>query len=1003
MHISTIIYFLKKYPLPCINNTIALKSFPLLLLLFFPLVVGAQLQGKAWGDSLLLELPKAKEDSNKVNILTKLTYFMGDNDPDAAVRYGQQALQLARSLSWEKGIAQANHVISLAWYAKSELDSTMKYATTAQKSFEALHDKRGVAISLGTISYVWQQRSDFAKAIAVLLQLQAIAESMGDEKLLEACYGGLGNSYFELKDYQLSLSYHQKALEKSQALNDKFGVSGCLSNMGNIYSLLGNNKKALEYLVRAVGIDEESGEMRAAATHRCNIGNVYLTQKSYADAIGQASKVLQIGTDISDPEAISRSLLLLGSAHLGIAEDVTGKLPGGISRDKKINVNKALGYLQQSIVKAKETGDLVLMADVYEALSGAYLLSGRPADAYDNYVERTKLKDSIFSSDNKLKIAALETKRETELKEKQIEINKVQAKEKQNEQLFFVVGIALLLAIVFTVVRNYNRQKRTNAQLETSNKKLAEEKLRSDSLAADLTESIIHKDELTRQLERSAAMKSKFFANISHELRTPVTLLTGMLELVQDGNAAGGNHGKLKVAYDSSRKLQNMVEEILDLSKLEIGKSTLNIRIREIAPLLKRMVYAFETLIEKEQLALEYNTISLDGRCIAIDENKFEKIINNLIYNAIKFNTKGGWLKVTAASSADGMNAIIHVNNSGIGISMEDVPHIFERFYQGDTSMAKAQGAGIGLSLVKEFTELMGGTVAVSSDPVAGTTFTLTFPFAQYQKEEEPAPDEVLIASPEGWEQLWGKQTILLVEDNAEMRYYLKEVLGDKVTLAEAGNGKEALQWLENNTPDLIISDIMMPEMDGREFISRLKGQDAYKKIPVITLTALADKESQVDMLRLGIDDYIVKPFNASELRVRVFNLLSNMQERRQFALQPSEPGDIPAESTEADVFRNKIKELVLSKIKHINVSVFDLAYELAMSERQLYRTAKSLTGCTPAQLIKEIRLQKAYELLLSGDIYKVEDVANRVGFETPAYFSKQFLERFGKRPVEFL
>lgn len=393
----------------------------------------------------------------------------------------------------------------------------------------------------------------------------------------------------------------------------------------------------------------------------------------------------------------------------------------------------------------------------------------------------------------------------------------------------------------------------------------------------------------------------------------------------------------------------------------------------------------------------------MDGVHVAMDEDKFEKIINYLIYNAIKFNIKGGWIKINAETSADGHSAIVRVNNSGAAISKHDLPHKFERFYQGGTSAAKAGGAGIGLSLVKEFTQLMNGTVQVSGIPETGSTFTLQFPIVQKGEKEAPADEELFEAPSEDWERLHEKQLVLLVEDNTEMRYYLKEVLGDSVTLAEAGNGKEALQWLESNIPDLIISDIMMPQMDGRELINRLKSEDAFKKIPIITLSALADKENQVSMLRLGIDDYLVKPFNAIELRVRVFNLLNNMQERRQFALQPSEPGDISLEGTEADEFRNKIKEFVLSKIKNINVSVFDVAYELAMSERQLYRTAKSLTGCTPAQLIKEIRLQKAYELLLSGDIQKIDDVSRRVGFDTSAYFSKQFFVRFGKRPTEFL
>jgi YesN/AraC family two-component response regulator len=241
------------------------------------------------------------------------------------------------------------------------------------------------------------------------------------------------------------------------------------------------------------------------------------------------------------------------------------------------------------------------------------------------------------------------------------------------------------------------------------------------------------------------------------------------------------------------------------------------------------------------------------------------------------------------------------------------------------------------------------------------------------------------------------------VEDNAEMRYYLREVLAGKVDLAEACNGREALDWLKEKTADLVITDLMMPVMDGEELITHLKSADAYKKIPVIMLTALADTKNQLNMLRLGIDDYIVKPFSAPELRVRVYNLLHNLEERRRFDAAPVDPDDIPIESPEAQMFRERIIAFVLKRIRNSGVSVYDLAFELGMSERQLYRLAKTLTGCTPAQLVKEVRLQKAYELLLGGTIQKVADLTKQVGFEDIDYFARQFYDRFGKRPTDFL
>ena len=254
------------------------------------------------------------------------------------------------------------------------------------------------------------------------------------------------------------------------------------------------------------------------------------------------------------------------------------------------------------------------------------------------------------------------------------------------------------------------------------------------------------------------------------------------------------------------------------------------------------------------------------------------------------------------------------------------------------------------------------------------------------------------------WEQFRHRQRVLLVEDNAEMRYYLKEILNGKVDIAEVKNGKEAIEWLSSNTTDLIITDIMMPEMDGHELVAALKTSKTLRDIPIITLTALADINSQADMLRLGVAEYIVKPFSPVELNVRVYNLLNINAERHEYIVQQPQAPDEPTEQVDpnqAEEFVDKLRAYVEGHIKD-DIVMKDLAGSLALSERQLYRLAKSLTGYTPAHLVKEVRLQKAYDILLQGDVYKIDDIARRVGFDKPSYFAQQFYERFGKRVQEF-
>lgn len=921
-------------------------------------------------DSLLSELSSNRynntNDTNKALLFWSLSKLYVDVNHDSSNAYAKKGLILSEQIGYKFGMGLCLEMLG-KYNSHYSFNSSLAYSFRALKAYEDADRKWHIANILGEIAGV----------------------------------------YYNMEQFQIALGYFEREKAVFETIADSNGLATTYHSIAGTYQSMGQSQNALPYELFALNYFEKNGNNHQLRSVYLNLGLNYAGVKQYSKAVYYSARSVRMAEAFQSrayvlPEALKER----GYIHFLIAIDSTTVLhPDSLLQtNRKANLELAIHYYRQSYALYKQSN--IVHIEILERLYTALSRAGNYKEALWFYQQYGAVRDSQYSVKKQLQAAAQAVKREEELKIKQIEINNIQAIRKRDEQIFYIIGISLLSVIIILILRNYNRNLRTNELLERTNKELEEKKIKSENLALSLQESLIQKDELAAQLEKSAAMKSKFLANISHELRTPVTLLTGMLELMRDKNVSEKeaivDKRKLNVAYNNSRKLQYMVEEILDLSKLENNQLKLNIKAAEIAPMVKRMVYAFETFIQKEQLNLIFSDTSCTGLFAAIDEDRFEKIINNLIYNAIKFNTRGGTIKVILQPLVENNSALISINNTGAGISAEDLPHIFERFYQGDTSKAKAEGAGIGLSLVKEFTLLMGGTVDVVSTVESGTTFTLEFPMVEKGDIEEAIPD-IAPENIEVWDHFPERPTVLLVEDNIEMRYYLKEVLNGKVNLAEAGNGKEALKWLETNKPNLIISDIMMPEMDGQEFVTILKSNERYKKIPVITLTALADKDSRIGMLQMGVDDYIVKPFNAAELRIRAYNLLNNYTERLLFIQQPAEPDDIQAESKEAEELRKKITDFVLARLKNVTISVFDIAYELALSERQLYRLCKSLTGYTPAQLIKEVRLQKAYELLQSGDICKVEDVSRRVGFETTAYFSRQFFERFGKKPTEFL
>ncbi len=744
-----------------------------ILLFYFsllPFLASGQWKGQAHIDSLLTVLSSGKfkdrEDSVKIALLNDISFEYATTSPDKGLTYGFLALALAEKLGLSNWTGITSMAVASSYFVKANYPKALEYDLKALKIFESNNDLQQKCKVYSNIGNLYRRTKQRAKSLKYFEDALKIAEELRDKNAIGKNLSAIASTYQEERNAEKALEFSQKALPVLREAGDKFSEISCLLTMANIYSDVTDFVKAKELYLR----------------------------------------VLEENKKLDNPQIWASGYGSLGELLLSISRNPAFK---GSEAEKKAGFKEGISYLTKAIKYSKKIDDAEATIEFTKYRSWGHSLLGEYKDAFEDLIEYYAVKDSLFSNDNKLKISGLETQREADLKLNQIEINKLQARESRNERVFYIVGIGLLAGLIIVVLRNYYKKQRINTRLETAIKQLQDEKSKSDALAQSLKESLVQKDELAAQLEHSAAMKSKFLANISLELRTPVTLLTGMLELIRDNQKTDDKRiaQNTEIAYANSRKLQYMVEEILDLSKLEIGESKLHSKTREIGPLLRRIVFAFETLIQKEGLTLDYNDKSATLSA-SIDESRFEKIINNLVHNAIKFNKRDGWIRVTVYPSPDGKSIVIEIGNAGAGIAAKDLPHVFERYYQGDTSKARADGAGIGLSLVNEFTTLMDGMATVTSSAEHGTIFTLRFPVAVKNAVEEIMPAEPEL--PEiAWSHFAHKPTVLLVEDNAEMRYYLKEILGGKVNLAEAGNGKEALKWLEKNTPNLIISDIM--------------------------------------------------------------------------------------------------------------------------------------------------------------------------------------------------
>ena len=537
-------------------------------------------------------------------------------------------------------------------------------------------------------------------------------------------------------------------------------------------------------------------------------------------------------------------------------------------------------------------------------------------------------------------------------------------------------------------------------------------------------EQLQHQAERLRELD---AVKARFFANISHEFRTPLTLLLGP---IQDAGREGDLErlrAHLPLMQRNAERLLGLIGQLLDLSKLEAGGMQLHAREVDLVPLLRQLTAAFSSRAERQGLTLVFDAEVETLPCY-VDADKLEKVVLNLLSNALKFTDRGGKvrLRLTQRRADTGAWAEITVQDTGRGIPVEELPRLFDRFHQVEDGTTRPhEGTGIGLALARELVELHHGTITIESTEKFGSTFTVRLPLGRAHLQpsdlaEPPGPGAAphrmvhapLLLEGDGTDTKdrqeppllaqGDRPTVLVVEDNVDMRAYLKSHLSPHYRVAEAAHGKAGLEVVRSLRPDLIISDVMMPEMDGYQLCRAVKADPALGHIPVVLLTARADDESRLEGLEIGADDYLAKPFNAEEMLLRVENLI---EIRRRLHAHFSGrvvvgASQVVVSSTEA-AFLEQVRDVIEAHLGDTHFGVERLADEVGLSTRQLLRRVKETAGLTPNGYIRMLRLERAAQLL-EQRAGSVSEIAYQVGFNQPEYFSKLFRQVFGIPPSEY-
>jgi signal transduction histidine kinase/ligand-binding sensor domain-containing protein/DNA-binding response OmpR family regulator len=538
-------------------------------------------------------------------------------------------------------------------------------------------------------------------------------------------------------------------------------------------------------------------------------------------------------------------------------------------------------------------------------------------------------------------------------------------------------------------------------------------------------------------LQNLDQLKSRFFTNISHEFRTPLTLLMSPLKRLQE-DPTSGSPELFGTMARNARRLGRLIDQLLDLSRLEADRMPARWRHGDWCQYLKALTSSFNALAEQRGIVLSSNWPDRTEPAW-YDPDLLDKVLVNLLSNALKFTHTGGEITLTVGADPDihphvwpgqseeteleGEARIMNltVRNTGSHIPLEDIDNVFDRFHQvAENTDFGDLGSGIGLALVKELAEWCGGKVGVQSDMLTGTTFTVALPLYQSAppgemipaKEEDSQAKEIPereLAPEETGDDLEDQPdselpSVLLVEDNADLRNYVREELSDEYQVLVAVNGKSGLELARREIPDLVLSDVMMPVMDGLELCRELKEGDLTNHVPVILLTAKAETSSRKEGLQIGADDYVAKPFDMEELRIRIRNLI---EQRRLLAerynqLEVARPGRVsnPVPSAD-DRFLDKVREIIAANLEDPDFRVDGLCREIGMSRTQLHRKLKAVSGRSAGDFLRAERLNKAAEMLSLGE-NNVTGIAYSVGYRSLSQFAKAFREQFGMAPSDF-
>jgi len=899
---------------------------------------------------------------------------------DSALVLGNQMLDLAQKKNNIKFEVEANTLIAKIYFEVKEISKGEEIYNKGLELAKTTKDSFLYAEKLFDLGYMYSKYEDYTNAFKTLQKSEKLYRELGDPLNEGWSIVHQGFIYRDLGDYKEAEKYHLKHLQLSKEYGIKKSISAANGNLGEVYHKMGDLPKSIEYWKKAIRLSKEINLEQYANVGTGKLVEIYIIEKQFSEATKYLNEYIAVTDKFPVPKYEKDYLMKIQLWKCQI--DYGFK-----------NYAKALKECEECL-KINKINNWNLESGLFKSLYEVNKNLNRPAIALDYFEKyqiaiddekkdkaRTEIQSIVFN--NQIVADSIAQAQEKEILNMAYEEGL--RKKNQEKNLFLIIGLLVLLfAIAYFVI---------------SRRMAASEK---------------------KRLNEVNQLKNALFTNITHEFRTPLTVIKGMTDTIKS-NLKNNQHDDLENSLEiidrNSDGLMHLINEMLDLAKIESGNMELNLVQVDIIAFTKYLTQSFHSLAEEKGINFSVHS-DLEHLKMDIDVNKFTAIITNLLSNAIKFTAQNGEVIVYLNKIQDKNTDyfVYKVKDTGLGISKEEQFHIFDKFYQVDNSSSKLQkGTGIGLALVKDFVELMNGSIDVESKLGKRSVFSIKIPITN---NANPVNDSELVSktsiskanlTPLAFE---NNQSInmsdeslplvLIVEDNNDVAHYIKTCLTENFQILYAPNGAIGIDMALEKIPDIIISDVMMPEKDGFEVCKHLKTDELTDHIPIIMLTAKATFEDRLTGLKHGADAYLTKPFKKAELLTRIEQLIllrkKMLSKFEKTGIENLLNKNVKNSETK---FLDKIITVIHNNIVQADFGPLQLAQKSHFSESQLYRKLKATSGKSTAMFIRSIRLQKGRELIQTTD-KTISEVAYDVGFNDPSYFSRAFKEEFGSAPSAF-